>query len=377
MTSTTAEFARRPLAASTEAPSSCQGAHAGTTHLIRLTRSHPVTSLVTVYLSAGRYDADVDGQFVAYSVHRQLLSNAGRPNETDARSRTVTQAAARWNLAQQSENPPWHDQDFEAGTTYVVRHTHNEYPGSAVSTSVFAAYRTSNPGEFAVLYETRWLISTDSADLNAPIIWGRRHRGTLDYAIPDADHAERTAALWADSLATAPDQLSGQYLDHTLGWHGIPWHYKSDDYPAYKDLVAGYIQAALWSTSIGDIVSTWHDAHADPPDPDTPLAQLGYDERHIAYPDSSAIDEDCATFFARNPLTLLRYAGAFANYPAAWRQAGHDFWHSRTLSGEGFDSHSGHPEADALAQSAKAFGETTIYVGDDDKIHVSPLSDPE
>lgn len=115
-----------------------------------------------------------------------------------------------------------------------------------------------------------------------------------------------------------------------------------------------YIEAALWSTSIGE----GHDC----PD-DTSLESAGYTIDDIADIAISSIVDDCATFQLDNAVKLGQ-AGTD-------EQNGHDFWLTRNGHGAGFwDRGYVHEIGQGLTDAAHNEASSDWYIGDDGKVYV-------
>ena len=121
-----------------------------------------------------------------------------------------------------------------------------------------------------------------------------------------------------------------------------------------------YVEAALWSTSDNS-----DDRGGEPLD-------KNYGPSDIDAETLGKMKNDCRLFMQEQAMLL-----AFLDD----EQAGHDFWLSRNGHGVGFfdleprQMGEGAPEGlpDALQKAAKKYGEFDLYVGDDGKIHGSPL----
>lgn len=81
--------------------------------------------------------------------------------------------------------------------------------------------------------------------------------------------------------------------------------------------------------------------------------------------------EDCRKFQADNAARIFAvdiHGDYLVSDPA--EHAGHDFWLTRNGHGAGFwDGDWPQPYATELTNAAKAFGETSLYIGDDGKIY--------
>lgn len=123
----------------------------------------------------------------------------------------------------------------------------------------------------------------------------------------------------------------------------------SDDCPGLDDFTRQYIETALWSSN-----DESRDDGGDPlddnygPDDLAPCARA----RMIA---------DCAAFQDAQADHIAAYSDS---------RAGHDFWLTRNGHGAGFwDGDWPEPEASALTGASKAFGECSLYIGDDKQIY--------
>jgi hypothetical protein len=119
-----------------------------------------------------------------------------------------------------------------------------------------------------------------------------------------------------------------------------------------------YLTAALWSTS-----DNTDESGGEPLDKNYDISDLAPEalDRAIAdcakFKDEQAEALGSATCTARHECTDLEYAG-------------HDFWLTRCGHGCGFnDGDWSEPEATALYEASKAFGNVDLYVGDDGQIY--------
>lgn len=77
---------------------------------------------------------------------------------------------------------------------------------------------------------------------------------------------------------------------------------------------------------------------------------------------------DCARFQSENA-AALEAVDALGVLGDTWASAGHDFWLTRNGHGAGFwDGDWPEPYAAQLTAAAKAFGEITLYAGDDGRL---------
>lgn len=124
-------------------------------------------------------------------------------------------------------------------------------------------------------------------------------------------------------------------------------------------MVTAYIDCALWCTSDESTPSGGY-----------PLNR-NYDRSDI-HPDTlEAIYSDCNVFLHRLPEHVR---GVITNYSNELERCGHDLWLTRNGHGAGFwDGDWIEPIASLLTREAKRMGEVNLYVGDDWRIHQTPL----
>jgi hypothetical protein len=83
------------------------------------------------------------------------------------------------------------------------------------------------------------------------------------------------------------------------------------------------------------------------------------------------IDADCKAFYEANEQHITDDACRYSRCSPA-EYAGHDFWLTRNGHGCGFwDGDWTEPQATALDDAAKAFGEVSAYKGDDGLVYLS------
>jgi hypothetical protein len=116
--------------------------------------------------------------------------------------------------------------------------------------------------------------------------------------------------------------------------------------PALTDFVSGYLQAALWSSSDEDGV---------------PFDQ-NYSEKDFAKKTIEGAIADCLKFMTSNKSDLDQTGADDSTN-------GHDFWLTRNGHGAGFWDRGYGEVGDRLTKAAKAFGEATLYAGDDGKLY--------
>lgn len=113
--------------------------------------------------------------------------------------------------------------------------------------------------------------------------------------------------------------------------------------------VSAYIECALWSSTDDD---------------DVPLDRL---DASFAPDTLWRMRNDCKAFLAANVTHILEASGREVD---PFILAGHDFWLTRNGHGAGFwDGDWPEPQASALTNAAKAFGEFHLYIGDDGRIY--------
>jgi hypothetical protein len=115
------------------------------------------------------------------------------------------------------------------------------------------------------------------------------------------------------------------------------------------EFTTAYLECALWAET-----DNADDRGGEPLD-----ANYGIDD--FAPEALASIVADCEAFQAA-------HADDIADDP---ERAGHDFWLTRNGHGAGFwDGDWPEPQATRLTDAAEAFGEVTIYVGDDGLLYV-------
>lgn len=108
--------------------------------------------------------------------------------------------------------------------------------------------------------------------------------------------------------------------------------------------ITGYMECALWSST---------------DDNDVPL-DTHYGVEDIAVGSLASMEADCEDFVKAYPFLLEDWNAS---------QAGHDFWLTRNHHGAGFWDR-GKATGDALTKQAHVYGESCLYVGDDDKVYI-------
>ncbi len=112
---------------------------------------------------------------------------------------------------------------------------------------------------------------------------------------------------------------------------------------------AQYIETALWSSTYGE--------------DDTPMDDT-YDIPHFSIEAIETIKADCARFQSENSKTIDQCEDT--------ETCGHDFWLTRNRHGAGFWD-GDYPEeiGEALTEASHRFGESNLYIGDDEQVHVN------
>lgn len=126
-----------------------------------------------------------------------------------------------------------------------------------------------------------------------------------------------------------------------------------------------YIECALWSSSIEEEFCARHNAATgDDFAYDCSMQSFGFTIDDIAPSALTEIVADCAAFQESEAADL-------AELPSDSSQDGHDFWLTRNHHGAGFWDRGYGPVGDRLTSAANAYGESDLYVGDDERIYVA------
>jgi hypothetical protein len=122
---------------------------------------------------------------------------------------------------------------------------------------------------------------------------------------------------------------------------------KGSPIPIWPKFVDAYLEAALWSSSVGD--------------DERPLDDQGYTIHDFA---QEAIDEAVleSNDFIRANRKDLEQVGS----PA---QHGHDFWLTRNRHGAGFWDRGYGEIGKRLTENAHPYGDANAYVGDDRRVY--------
>lgn len=122
-------------------------------------------------------------------------------------------------------------------------------------------------------------------------------------------------------------------------------------YNDQETFIRGYFECALWSSTLGDDCGT-------PMDQDYTLDDLADETVEV-------MRADCADFYESNIGVLALYADQ-----RSWDDAGHDFWLTRNGHGAGFWDRGLEDIGRTLSDRAHQCGESNLYIGDDQRIHV-------
>lgn len=130
-----------------------------------------------------------------------------------------------------------------------------------------------------------------------------------------------------------------------------------------QEFIAGYLTAALWSSS-----DTITDAEGEERD-------VELDEYDWADGEAEKLHADCYDFMQKYGRLLERYARRVSHSGeyTAWEVAGHDFWLTRCGHGVGYWDRGLGKLGDQLAARCgwrTEFGEIYLYLGDDEKVYV-------
>jgi hypothetical protein len=123
-----------------------------------------------------------------------------------------------------------------------------------------------------------------------------------------------------------------------------------------EEFIRGYIVCAIWSA----------------PEDDDGNNLDSYDSSDLAESAIADIRADCEDFVLGNWETLLQYAEKMETeeYTGA-EMAGHDFSLTRNGHGAGFWDRGLGDIGRKLTETAKIYGSSDIYIGDDGKLYVA------
>lgn len=116
--------------------------------------------------------------------------------------------------------------------------------------------------------------------------------------------------------------------------------------------VKGYLDCALWASTLGDDIGT-------PMDQD-------YSRDDFAAETEKTLRIEATEFYNAHETAIIRYCeriGHDADY------AGHDFWLTRNGHGAGFWDRGIGELGEHLSDASRAYGECDLYIGDDGKIY--------
>ena len=150
--------------------------------------------------------------------------------------------------------------------------------------------------------------------------------------------------------------------------HGKPKSMAGEHARGLDAFTRGYVAAALWSST-----DNADEGGGDPLDKNYSVSDIDSDTME-------QMKRDCAKFQRENEkdLDLAYELDANARHGAAKTDydqdhAGHDFWLTRNGHGVGFWDRGLGDIGDRLTEASKRFGEFDLYVGDDGKVHGSPI----
>lgn len=141
------------------------------------------------------------------------------------------------------------------------------------------------------------------------------------------------------------------------------------------EFVRGYVEAALWTTSIeADFANAHNERTGEDWAEDTGMLDFGLTVDDIDPESLASMRADCAAFCEANAADLDAYCeqrsydssqGSVSSY------AGHDFLLTRNRHGTGFWDRGLGALGDRLTEASKPYGETYLYVGSGDLIYVN------
>ena len=125
----------------------------------------------------------------------------------------------------------------------------------------------------------------------------------------------------------------------------------STDASNLDNVLGAYIECALWSSTDPDA------------DDDSPLDE-NYGAGDLAPETLAAMRADCADILAQCESEGIDLG------PIEPEQFGHDFWLTRNRHGAGFWDRDLGALGDRLTDVSHAYGEVTLYAGDDGRLYV-------
>lgn len=148
-----------------------------------------------------------------------------------------------------------------------------------------------------------------------------------------------------------------------------------------REFVTGYVDAALWSESIGEeFAAELSGDRGEDVMSDQSFLDVGMSADDLAPEARASIEEDCRAFIAANADDLSAYCEAMGPWhgsdsrgyceDSAMARAGHDFLLTRNGHGCGYWDRELGELGDRLTSAAK-YGETYFYAGDDGRVYVA------
>lgn len=133
-------------------------------------------------------------------------------------------------------------------------------------------------------------------------------------------------------------------------------------HPKIDAFVRQYVETALWSST-----DNADDSGGEPLD-------KNYTIDDLAPETLEAMIADCDKFRHENANDIgavIAKVGPYGHKPIDETDVAHDFWLTRNRHGCGFwDGNYPEPFGERLTEASKKFGEVSLYVGDDGKIHM-------
>lgn len=133
---------------------------------------------------------------------------------------------------------------------------------------------------------------------------------------------------------------------------------KNDGKNWIRAFVRGYVEAMIWA----DL----QDENGEPLD-------HAYDATDIAHADRKSIIRDCLDFLRNGGERLIDLDATpdSDTLDETYSRAGHDFWLTRNRHGAGFWDGDWPKNGNKLTDLCRPYGEAYVYIGDDERIHVS------
>lgn len=120
-----------------------------------------------------------------------------------------------------------------------------------------------------------------------------------------------------------------------------------------EKFIDGYIECALWASTLGDDCGT-------PMDQDHSIEDFPAETLEV-------MRADCVDFFEANQDAIEKFCDAIGQDES---YAGHDFWLTRNGHGAGFWDRGAGALGDTLSDAAHQAGTCDLYIGDDLQIHI-------